>query len=227
MTSTVVSVGPEASIEDIARTLLRHEISAVPVVDDNGTVVGMVSEGDLMRRPESDTYRPASWWLRLLSSSEERATEYVKSHGRRAKDVMTQPVVTVGEDATLAEVADILERRRIKRVPVVRDGKLIGIVSRANLLHGLVTAKETQTVTVDDRTLRQQILNALSNEAGVQDQLINVTVSDGTVHLWGTLLSEVERDAVRLVARNTPGVRAIDDRLGVVPPEARSVLWAE
>jgi CBS domain-containing protein len=227
MTTKVVSVSPDTPVEEIARKLLEHRISAVPVVDGNGGIVGIVSEGDLMRRSESETDRTASWWLAMLSSPEERAGEYIKRHGRQAKDVMSRSVVTVDGDTTLEEVADILERRRIKRVPVLRAGKVVGIVSRANLLHGLVAAKATKPATADDETVRAAILEVLEQEAGVRDQFINVTVSDGTVHLWGALQSEAERNAVRLVAENTQGVRAIEDHLGVMPPQVRSVLWAE
>ena len=227
MTTKVVSVRPDAPVEEIARKLLEHRISAVPVIDANGAVVGIVSEGDLMRRPESETERHSSWWLAMLSAPEEQAAAYVKGHGRHAKDVMTRSVVTVDEDTTLEEVADILERRQIKRVPVLRDGKVAGIVSRANLLHGLVTAKATQPAAADDETIRTAILEALEREAGVRDQFINVTVSGGTVHLWGALQSEQEKSATRLVAENTEGVREIEDHLGVIPPQVRSVLWAE
>jgi CBS domain-containing protein len=227
MTTKVVSVKPDARVEEIARKLIEHRISAVPVIDASGAVVGIVSEGDLMRRPESETERHSSWWLAMLSAPDEQAAEYVKGHGRHAKDVMTRSVVTVDEDAALGEVADILERQQIKRVPVLRDGNVVGIVSRANLLQGLVTAKATKPVTADDETIRTAILEALKREAGVRDQFVNVTVSGGTVHLWGALQSEQEKTAARLVAENTEGVRKIEDHLGVIPPQVRSVLWAE
>lgn len=227
MTTKVVSVEPDAPVEEIARKLIDHRISGVPVVDTNGVIVGIVSEGDLMRRSESETERRRPWWLAMLSSSEEQAAEYVKRHGRRAQDVMTQSVISVREDARLDEVADILERRQIKRVPVLRDGKLVGIVSRANLLHGLVTSGKATPTTTEDETIRSAILEALERDAGVRDQFINVTVSGGTVHLWGALQSEAERHAARLVAENTQGVQEIEDHLGVIPPQVRSVLWAE
>jgi CBS domain-containing protein len=225
MTTNVVSVAPDTPIEEIARKLLERRISAVPVTAADGQVLGMVSEGDLMRRPESGTDRPTGWWLGLLLSPEEQAAEYVKTHGRRAKDVMSQPAITVDDTATLEEVADVLERRLIKRVPVLRGGKLVGIVSRANLLHGLVTAKSHKPITSDDETIRSSILESIREEAGVRDEFINITVADGTVHIWGAVQSEAERKAVRLIAEKTIGVRTIDDHLGVFPPEVRSVLW--
>ena len=227
MTTNVVSVRETTTVEEIARTLFENRISAVPVTDESGKVAGIVSEGDLMRRPESETDRPASWWLTLFSSPEELAAKYIKSRGRRARDIMTRTVIAVNESARLEDIADILERRRIKRVPVLRDEKLVGIVSRANLLHGLVTAKVAKRTTSDDETIRAAVIEALREEAGVRDQFINVTVSEGTVHLWGAVQSDAEKAAARLVAENTIGVRTIEDHLGVIPPQVRAVLWAE
>src|SRR5690606_24225773 len=187
MTTNVVSVTPDTPVEEIAKVLLDHRISAVPVIDADGHVAGIVSEGDLMRRPESGTHRHSTWWLSLLASPAQQATEYVKSHGRKASEVMTQPVITVAEDTRLEEVADILERLRIKRVPVLRGNEVVGIVSRANLLHGLVTAKLPDTVTSDDETIRASLIESIRKETGVQDQYLNVTVADGTAHLWGAV----------------------------------------
>jgi len=227
MTTKIISVGPDASVEDVARAMLDHRISAVPVIDGDGKAVGMVSEGDLMRRPESHTTRPASWWLALFTSPEERALKYIKSHSKRAADVMTSPVTTVEHDASLDAVAEVLERNRIKRVVVVRDGRPIGIVSRANLLHGLVTGKIAAKSNSSDREIRQAIVRALEQDAGVRDEFINVTVADGTVHLWGVLLSSAEREAAHLVAESTDGVRGIEDHLSVLPPQVRAALWAQ
>jgi len=227
MTNRIISVGPQDSVRDIARTMLDQHISAVPVMDSDGTAIGMVSEGDLMRRPESDTDRPASWWLALVSSPEERALKYIKTHGKRAMDIMTSPVITVEHDASLDAVADVLERNRIKRVVVIRDGKPIGIVSRANLLHGLVTGKIATESNSSDREIRKAIVRALEHDAGVRDEFINVTVADGTVHLWGVLLSSAEREAAHLVAESTDGVRGIEDHLSVLPPQVRAALWAQ
>ncbi len=134
MARPVVSVGPDTSVQEIARLLLERRISAVPVVDDRSRVIGMASEGDLMRRPESRTERHASWWLELLEGTEERARTYLESHGLTARDVMTREVVTVAENTPLDKIATLLERNRIKRVPVLRGGKVVGIVSRARQL---------------------------------------------------------------------------------------------
>lgn len=227
MTTDVVTAGPETPVTEIAKTLLERRISGLPVVDEGGAVIGIVSEGDLMRREESGTERHPSWWLSLLLGPEERAAAYVKGHGRLAKDVMTRTVVTVGEDATLDEIAGLLEKHHVKRVPVVREGRLVGVVSRANLLHGLAAAKTATTPTADDETIRAAILKALRQEAGVRDEFFNVTVADGVVHLWGATDSDAERKAVRVAAENVPGVRAVDDHLGVMSTTVRGLLWAD
>jgi CBS domain-containing protein len=227
MTTNVVSVEADTPIEEIAKLLLENRISAVPVTDTGGRVLGIVSEGDLMRRPESGTERPPSWWLVMLSSSEQRAASYLKSHGKLAKDVMSEDVVAVDENAALEDVADILEKHRIKRVPVLRDNKLVGIVSRANLLHGLVTAKVARRSTSEDETMRASVIGAIRKDAGVLDRFVNVTVADGTVHLWGSVESETERKAVHAAAENTDGVRAVDDHLGVIPPQTSAIMWED
>ena len=131
MTTDVVTVAPDTEVSDIARLLLERHISALPVVDGDGGVVGIVSEGDLLHRRETDTEKHRNWWLGFLVGNEQRAAEYSKSHGTKASEIMSREVVTVNEDAQLGDIAELLEIRRIKRVPVLRDGKLVGIVSRA------------------------------------------------------------------------------------------------
>lgn len=227
MTTTVVSVQEDTPIEEIARTLLEQRISAVPVLDAGGNLVGIVSEGDLMRREESGTERHPGWWLALLASPAERAASYLETHGRRAGDVMTRNPVTVDDTAPLEQIADTLERLGIKRVPVLRNGELVGIVSRANLLQGLATAGSMRGLRADDETIRAAIFETLRKESGVQDQFLNVTAADGIVHLWGTVGSEIEKRAVRVVAENTIGVRGVEDHVRVLPTSLRSALWAE
>ncbi len=219
MTAKVVTVSPDTDVEVIARLLLERRISAVPVVDSNDHIIGIVSEGDLMRRPEIETERHRSWWLRLLADKAERAEEYVKSHGRRADQVMTRDVVTVSEDSNVGEIAELLEQRRIKRVPVVRDGKLVGIVSRANLLQGLAARKEKiEAPTTDDRSIRDRVMAVLNEQDWVSHGGLNVIVNDGVVELWGWAESQKERDALRLAAESVEGVREVKDRLGKLAP---------
>ena len=226
MTGTVVTVRPETPVREIARLLLEHRVSAVPVTDAAGTLLGIVSEGDLMRRAETGTERPSSWWLSLLSSPEDEALAFVKSHGGRAEDVMTRDLVTVADDTPLEEVAAVLERRRIKRVPVLHAGRLAGILSRADLLRGLVARQLAPAATADDRTLKAAV-EAKLRDAGVRPAFVSVLVTDGVVQLWGAVSSEAERRAAKVAAEEVPGVRGVRSEVGVLPRNIRSVLWAE
>jgi CBS domain-containing protein len=210
MTAEVITVGPETQVGEIARL---HRISAVPVTDAAGGLLGIVSEGDLMRRPESGTLPRRAWWLELLEDGAVEARDFVKTHGRRAADVMTSPVVTVGDDAPLGEIAGLLERRGIKRVPVVRDGRVIGIVSRADLIRGLATrpTEPDGATATDDRAIRESLLAVLRAQPWWSGRYRAVVVTDGVVHLWGLVRSQAERDAMRVAAENVPGVRGVED----------------
>jgi CBS domain-containing protein len=222
MTTNVVTVTSDDRVEEIAKLLLERHISGAPVLDADGRLVGVVSEGDLMRRLEGEAER-RSWWLKLLASPEDRARDYTKSHGRLAGDVMTREVVTVAEDTPVGEIAHLLERRRIKRVPVVRDGKVVGIVSRANLLHGLAAHKDrvAPEPSPDDRTIRKAIMTMVERQGWITHGSLNVLVSDGVVELWGWVDSEDERKALRLAVEEVAGVKAVQDHLGSLPPYLR------
>lgn len=226
MTRDVVTVAPETSVRSIAELLLKHRISAVPVVDDARRVVGLVSEGDLMRRLEAEDTKGGSWWLRLFASNSENATNFVNRHGRHAHDVMTRNVVTVAGDTPVAEIAKLLETRRIKRVPVIRDGRLVGIVSRANLLHGLASAPvggSDSLPSTDDRDIREQVLHAIDSIHGLGMTWFNVTVQDGIVGLWGAAPTNDEERAARVAAENIAGVRAVESHLGRIPAWAYGI----
>jgi CBS domain-containing protein len=216
MTSPVLTVKADVPIKDVARLLLERHISAVPVVDEGGLLIGVVSEGDLMRRPESGTERHPSWWLSLLSDPEDEARQYLKSHGMRAGDVMTRHVVTVPEDTPLHDIADLLERHRIKRVPVVREGKVVGIVSRANLLQALVVQPRASEVAADDRSLRDAVIDAIQT-TGARTPYVNVVVSGGVAHVWGLASSQFEKDAIRVAAEQVAGVKEVQERITLMP----------
>jgi CBS domain-containing protein len=216
MTTDVVTVGPETSVRHVAQVMLRHRISAVPVVDDEGKLAGIVSEGDLMRRAELGSAKGRSWWLELLVGPEDAARDYVKAHGQRARNVMTGEVVTADEDMPAASIAAILEEKRIKRLPILRDGRLVGIVSRADLLHCIATASLDNAAPGDD-ALRLAVRTRIRHDAGVRDAMLNVTVSDGVVHLWGFLESQAEREAVEVAANSVRGVTAVVDHTSVLP----------
>jgi CBS domain-containing protein len=223
MTTRVITVSPDTRVEAIAKLLMDERISGVPVVDNDGRLVGIVSEGDLMRRSESGTDSGRSPWLSLLCSADESARAYLKSHGHRARDVMSTDVISVDEHTPLARVAQILERNRIKRVPVLRDGALVGIVSRANLLQGLVS-HGPPPISANDRELRARILGELC-EAGLDALPINVVAANGKVHLWGVVGSEAQREAVRLAATEAAGVGCVDDHLSVLAVALRGT-WS-
>lgn len=226
MTTAVVVGRPDTAVREVAKVMLERRISGVPVMDEAGRVLGMVSESDLMRRPESGTERHPSWWLSLLASPEEKAMAYIKSHGGRAGDVMTRSVVSVKEETSLEEIAELLEKHRIKRVPVLRDGKLVGIVSRADLLHGLVARQAAPQSTADDQAIKENVTAAVS-EAGVNPAFLSIVASGGVVHLWGAVESDAEKKAARIAAESVAGIESVRDEIGVLPPSVRAVMWAE
>ncbi len=218
MTKTVITARPDASVREIARLLLKNRISAVPVVDDRGGVIGMVSEGDLMRRPESGTENRASWWLDFIEGPEDRAQAYLKSHGLTARDVMTRKVITADENTPLEKIATLLERNHIKRVPVLRRGKLVGIASRANLLHGLVArgGKAAKATRLNTARIRDDVM-AEFRRIGLRTNFMNVVVADGIVHLWGMVESAAQRKALALAAQGVAGVKKVENQLSIQP----------
>ncbi len=221
MTTKVVTVVSEAPVAEIADLLLARRISGVPVVDSEDRLVGIVSEGDLIRRQQGEGRR--SWWLSLLTSPDESAREYIKTHGQRAEDVMTRDVVTVTEETPLGEIAQLLEKRGIKRVPVLREGKVVGIVSRANLLHGLAAQKDQIPVapSPDDRTIREQVIALVERQGWATHGSLNVIVADGVVELWGWVDSDEERKALKIAAEGVAGVGEVQDHLALIAPYLR------
>ena len=218
MTPNVITVSADASVGETAAILLSNHISGAPVVDAKGELIGIVSEGDLMRRPEIGTAKRHSWWLELVSSERSQAFEYVKSHSRKISDVMTRDVVTAKPDTPLGDIAAMLERNRIKRVPIVEGGKIVGIVSRANILQALASAtkKLSSLTSTGDSELRKQVIARLAAEPW-RPTMLTVTVQDGTVDLWGLVHSIEEKNAARLAAETTPGVRAVVNNITVQP----------
>ena len=219
MIADVATVGPDNSIQDVAEILLAKRISGLPVINARGKLVGIVSEGDLLRRAESGTEHTRSWWLKLLMGRETLAAEFVKEHARRVRDVMTRDVITVSPDTSVTEIAGLLERNRIKRVPVVQDGKLVGIVSRANLVQALAGLRKEIAVEkpMTNSELRDTVLSRLRAEPWAKTGLINVTVNSGTVDLWGIVDSEAEKQALRVAIEVTPGVRDVTNNVIVRP----------
>ena len=223
MVTHVITVGPDACLQDVAHILLTNRISAVPVVGNDGKILGIVSEGDLMRRAEVGTGRRRPWWPALLTGREGLAAEYVKEHSRKVTDVMTRSVITATPETSLQDIATSLEKNGIKRVPIVKKGNVVGIVSRANLLQAVASLrKQIESGTPNDTAIRENVVERLKAESWTRPSLINVIVQDGTVELWGIVDSPNEKKAVRVAAEVTPGVRAVNDNLIIRPAESGS-----
>lgn len=217
MTPTVISIAPDATVLTAAQTMLENRISGLPVVDAAGNLVGMVTEGDFLRRGEIGTERKRPKWLEFLIGPGRLASEYVHADGRRVDEVMTTDLVTVSEDDPLEAVVELMERHRIKRLPVMRDGKMVGIVSRANLMHALVSlAREAEAPPGDDAAIRERILAAIGKQSWAPR--VNVVVTNGVVELWGTITDEREREALKVAVENVAGVVQVHDHLVWVEP---------
>lgn len=222
MTTGVITVGAETSVQDLAKLLCDRAISGVPVVDSDNRLVGLVSEGDLLHRAETGTERRTerrrSRWLDSLASDRDLARDYVKSHSSKVRDVMTREVITVSDTTELADIADLLETRRIKRVPVLRDGKLVGIVSRANLVRALAAVSRETAGDGDDRSLRAKLVAELRGQEWTRVWAADVIVRDKIVHLWfSDDQPEEERQAVQVAAENIPGVRGVERHVVPTP----------
>jgi len=219
MTRQVMTIEADAPIAKAVRLMLQNRISGLPVVDPSGRLVGIVTEGDFLRRTETGTEVRRPRWLEFLLGPGRGASEYVRTHARKVAEVMTPNVASVAEDTPVDEIVRLMEHRRIKRVPVVQDRKVVGIVSRANLLRvlaGLIV--ELPPATVDDTALRERILAELDTQSWAPRAGIEVMVRHGVVELWGAILDERERQALRVAAENVPGVKAVHDHLCWVEP---------
>lgn len=214
MVSPVITVGEHSTVRDVAKVMITHHVSAVPVVDRAGKLVGIVSEADLMHRKETGTERPSSWWLSMISGDRALAAEYVQSHATKIADVMTRDVQTAQPDTPLCEVADLLEDKHIKRVPIVNTaGDLVGIVSRSNVIQAIASAHPKLEITVPDALIRERLITELKKQSWSHVHRLNVTVSNGVVNLWGFTESDQERQAIRVAAESVPGVSAVNDHL--------------
>ena len=213
MTRPVITIAPDATILEAANSMLRQHVSGLPVVDAAGKLVGIVSEGDFIRRSEISTRRKRSRWLRFLLGAGTDANNYVREHGRKVSEVMTSEPFTIAEDATLEEIVASMEANGIKRLPVMRGGKLIGIVSRANLMQAAASlAREIPDPTADDDHIRNRIIQALEKHDWSPLGL-NVIVRDDIVHLSGVITDEDSRQAAMVGAENVSGVRKVHDHL--------------
>jgi len=217
MTRSVISVAVGQTVLEAVRTMLQNRISGLPVVDAQGNLVGLVTEGDFLRRGEIGTERRRPKWFEFLLGPGRLANEYVHASGRKVEDVMTGNAVTVTEDDSLETVVELMERRRIKRLPVLRNGKMVGIVSRANLMHALVSlARGAQAPAGGDSAIRERIVAAYVRQPWAPQ--VNVAVKNGVAELWGTITDERERQACVVAAENAAGVKKVHDHLVWVEP---------
>ncbi len=217
MTRNVISVVIGETVLNAVNAMLQNRISGLPVIDAQGSLVGMVTEGDFLRRGEIGTQRRRPKWLEFLVGPGRLADEYVHASGRKVQEVMTSDPVTVSEDASLETVVELMERRHIKRLPVLHDGKMVGIVSRANLMLALASlARDKETLATDDAAIRDRVLAAFEKQRWAPQ--VNVMVKNGVADLWGTIMDERERRACLVTAENVAGVTEVHDHLVWVEP---------
>jgi CBS domain-containing protein len=204
-------------VGEIAAIFVRHRISAVPVV--SGThLLGIVSQTDLARRSETGTEKRRKWWLEVFADPDAKAREYIKSHVLRAEDVMTRFAVSVPEDASLAEVADVLDAHRIRQVPVMSNGRLVGMISRADLVRKLAEiAVAAPAARPDNGALQKAIWHEISSQPWLKPAFINLAVKGGVVELWGAVDSEEQHRALRVLVEGVPGVQKVLDHVSLFP----------
>lgn len=219
MSSRVISVTAKAPVTTAIQLMLLNHISGLPVVDEEGKLVGIVSEGDFLRRAETGTERRRPDWLEFLLGPGRLADEYVHTHGRTVADVMTTKVITVTPEATVSDIVNLMERHHIKRIPVVKNGLVVGVVTRRSLLQGLAAiVVGVKPSTRDDASLRSSIITEIYKLPWTPRASLNVIVQNGVVHLWGVIVDERQRKAMCLAAEGVPGVKEVHDHLVWVEP---------
>ena len=219
MSRDVVTVAADASVYDASMILLNAGISAAPVVDAGGKMIGIVSEADLMHRPEIGTVPKKSWLERLLADNAVLAKDFVRSHSHRVADVMTKDVVTAGPRTSLSEIAALMQRHKIKRLPIVDGDQIVGIVSRANLLQGLLVREPLDAEAPPNEKLRSAVIGALCKRGWASSGTANVVAENGVVHLWGCVDSPDVKKAYQVAAENVHGVRRVKNHMMILPPE--------
>jgi CBS domain-containing protein len=213
MTRPVITVTPEATIVEAANIMLQKHVSGLPVVDAAGKLVGVVSEGDFIRRSEIGTQRKRGRWLRFILGSGKSASDFVHEHGRKVCEVMTESPLTITEDTALEEIVELMEKNNVKRLPVIRGDKVVGIVSRANLLQAVASlAREVPDPTADDDHIRNRVIDAMEKNDWCPFGL-SVIVKDGIVHLSGVITEERSRQAAVVAAETVQGVKQVHDHL--------------
>ena len=227
MTRDVITIDPDSTVLQAARLMLQHHVSGLPVVDGNRNLVGVLSEGDFLRRRETKTERRRSRWLEFLMGPGRMAAEYSHSHGSKVSEVMSTDVQSVEQDTALEDIVELMERKRIKRVPVLCGGQLVGIVTRSNLMHAMVSlARMAQPASKDDAAIREKLLAEMQHEKWAPLATVDIVVHEGMVELWGVIVDERQRTALKVAAENIPGVKAVIDHLVWVEPTSGVALDA-
>ena len=228
MTRAVATVRPDTNLAEVATRMVADHISGLPVVDDAGRLMGVITEGDLLRRWETGTEAHHAGWIDLLLGPGRLANDYVRSHGRTVRDVMTETVVSVSEDTPLADVVKLMEKRNIKRVPVMRGEALVGLVSRADLVRALAQKLNAAVPAgaVCDTAIETALVAELTNAKWANSHNVTVSAHDGVVTLDGVIFNEAIRPALRVAAENTPGVKAVEDHMVWVEPVTGTALGA-
>lgn len=213
MSSKIASISPEASARMAAKTMLKRKVSALLVLDSKRRLLGVISEGDLVHRIELDTRKKGSWWLNLLTPDRELARDYARAHGRKVADAMSRSVVTVSPDAKIPAIVALMDKHRIKRVPVVgSDGKPVGIVSRADVLKAFAQASldAAGSAPLSDAEASAEVRKRLRKESWSDTALLNVSVERGVARVGGICASKAQADAIRALCEEVPGIRHVD-----------------
>lgn len=217
MSTNVVTVAPDTPVKEIARLMTEKRISGVPVVGRDGQLVGILSETDLMHRAETGTERPRKWWLGVFQDADSLARAYAKAHGLKAGDIMSSSVVSVEASTELQQVADLLEKRKLKRVPVLENGRLVGIITRGDLVRALASVSAAPASQSDDRAVLKAIDRRMKEQAWVNASLIAVSVDNGIAEVRGLVPSADQQRALRILVEETPGVVGVVDKMTVHP----------
>ena len=225
MTRTVASIVANASVVEALNLMLQNHVSGLPVVDADGNLVGMVTEGDFLRRAELDTERHHPRWLAFLLGESHLAREYVDAHARKVEEIMTREVSTVAEDTPLTKVVELMEENHYRRVPVVKDGRPVGVVSRADLIRAILkAAAKSMSANLSDAAIRQLIAAEIERQPWSPRSTVDYSVTNGVVELKGLVFTEEGRQAMRVMVENLPGVKRVDDHLALIEPMTGSFV---
>ena len=216
MTRDVATVSPDASVHEAAKLMTERRLSGLPVVTADGRVIGILTASDLLHRVETGAERRPSWFASFFARPDELARQYAKDHGRKVHEVMSRHVVSVLEEASLSEVADVLDSNGFKRVPVTRDGVLEGIISRGDLVRVISQANFNEPVPrSDDAALQRAILQQMRQQHWLDGSFVNITVKDGTVDVWGTVASKEQHTALLVLVAEIAGTAVVEDHVKV------------